>query len=201
MNIKTKMSNEDRSTITRRALIRAARELFLKKGFAEASTPELVKAAGVTRGALYHHFEDKKAVFQAVVENELTQVAEAIASSTSIQESAMAALKSGTQAYLDAMQISGRAKLLLVEGPAALGIQTMKQINDTSTGQTLRDGLEAAMASGEIRTLPLSALTALLDAAFDRAALEIAAGHPASDIGTALTALLDGLATTDQRSG
>jgi AcrR family transcriptional regulator len=196
---KTKMSNEDRSTITRRSLIRAARELFLKKGFAEASTPELVKAAGVTRGALYHHFEDKKAVFQAVVENELAEVAGAIANSTSIQETAMAALKSGTQAYFDAMLVPGRAQLLLVEGPAALGVQTMKQINDISAGQTLQHGLEAAMASGEIRPLPLSALTALLDAAFDRAALEIATGHSASDIGTALTALLDGLATAKQR--
>ncbi|MCY0095932.1 TetR/AcrR family transcriptional regulator [Hoeflea ulvae] len=196
MNNKIKMSNEDRSTTTRRALIGAARELFLQMGYAEASTPELVKAAGVTRGALYHHFEDKKAVFRAVVENELSEVAEAIRNSAKAPETAMAGLKSGTRAYLDAMQIPGRAHLLLVEGPAALGIETMKQINDISTGQTLREGLETAMASGEIRTVPLSALATLLDAAFDRAALDIAGGGSPEDIDTALTALLDGLATT-----
>ncbi|MGJ8569736.1 MAG: TetR/AcrR family transcriptional regulator [Hoeflea sp.] len=199
MSNKSKMSNEDRSSITRGALIRAARHLFLEKGYAEASTPELVRAAGVTRGALYHHFDDKKSVFRAVVEQELSEVAETIRQSTIAPATAMTALNSGTRAYLDAMQVPGRAQLLLVEGPAALGVQCMKQLNDASAGQTLRTGLEAAMASGEIRTLPLSALTALLDAAFDRAALEIAGGASLEDISTTLNALLDGLTARDQR--
>jgi AcrR family transcriptional regulator len=195
MNIKSKMTNEDRSSLTRRALISAARELFLEKGYAEASTPELVKAAGVTRGALYHHFEDKKAVFRAVIETELAEVAAAIRKSSNTPATAMAALKSGTRSYLEAMQIPGRAHLLLIEGPAALGVQAMRQINGNSAGLTLQEGLEAAMAASEIRPLPVFALTALLDAAFDRAALEIAAGASFDDMETVLTALLDGLAT------
>ena len=194
MNIKTRMSNEDRSSMTRRALVSAARELFLEKGYADASTPELVRAAGVTRGARYHHFEDKKAIFRAVAESELTEVAEVINRSTIPSSTAMQALEDGTRAYLDAMQAPGRAHLLLVEGPAALGVHTMKELNSQSAAHTLRDGLEAAIKTAEILPLPLDALTAVLDAAFDRAALEIAQGAPRADIETALSALLQGLA-------
>jgi len=194
MNIKTRMSNVDRSSMTRKALVAAARELFLEKGYADTSTPELVKAAGVTRGALYHHFEDKKAIFRAVAESELAEVAKLINRSTSNSSTAMQALESGTRVYLDAMQTPGRAHLLLVEGPAALGVQIMKQLNGDSAAHTLRDGLAAAMAAGEIPALPLDALTAVLDAAFDRAALEIAQGASRTEIETALAALLQGLA-------
>ncbi|SOE09930.1 TetR family transcriptional regulator [Hoeflea halophila] len=194
MNIKTRMSNQDRSDMTRKALVKAARELFIEKGYGEAGTPELVRAAGVTRGALYHHFEDKQALFRAVAENELAEVAKLIERSATTASTTMQALESGTRAYLDAMQASGRAHLLLVEGPAALGVQTMKQLNSDSAAHTLRDGLAAAMAAGEIPQLPLDALTAILDAAFDRAALEMAQGASRTDIETALSALFRGLA-------
>lgn len=194
MNIKARKSNEDRSNMTRRALVSAARQLFVEKGYAEASTPELVRAAGVTRGALYHHFEDKKAIFRAVAESELAEVADRINRSTSTSSTAMQALENGTRAYLDAMQAPGRAHLLLVEGPAALGVNTMKQLNSQSAAHTLRDGLKEAIKTAEISPLPLDALTAMLDAAFDRAALEIAQGAPRTDIETALSALLQGLA-------
>jgi AcrR family transcriptional regulator len=121
MNIKTRISNEDRSTLTRAALLKAARKLFVEKGYADTGTPELVKAAGVTRGALYHHFEDKKALFRAVVEAECRQIADAIRGATSKPASAMEALKQGARAYFDAMQKKGRVQLVLIEGPAALG--------------------------------------------------------------------------------
>lgn len=194
MNIKTRMSNQDRSDMTRKALVKAARELFLEKGYAEASTPELVRAAGVTRGALYHHFEDKQALFHAVAESELAEVARLIERSATTASTTLQALESGTRAYLDAMQAPGRAHLLLVEGPAALGVQTLKQLNSDSAAHTLRDGLAAAMAAGEIPQLPLDALTAVLDAAFDRAALEMAQGASRADIERALSALFRGLA-------
>lgn len=194
MNIKSRISNEDRSAQTRAALLAAARALFVEKGYAETGTPELVRAAGVTRGALYHHFEDKKAIYRAVVETECGDIALAIRDATAQPATAMSALKQGARAYLDTMRDKGRIRLLLVDGPAVLGHETIRQINDQSAGETLQEGLEFAIASGEIRPLPVAALAAVLDAAFDRAALQIAEGAPRDEIEAALDGLLEGLA-------
>lgn len=201
MNIKTRVSNEDRSALTRAALLKAARKLFVEKGYADTATPELVKAAGVTRGALYHHFEDKKAIFRAVVEAECRQIADAIRAATTEPSSPLAALKQGARAYFDAMQDKGRVQLVLIEGPAALGLGAIQQINDQNAGETLSKGIAAAIASGEIQELPTAALSPLLDAAFDRAALEIANGAPRPEIEAAMDALLEGLTTAPSQRG
>ncbi|MEM8651768.1 MAG: helix-turn-helix domain-containing protein, partial [Pseudomonadota bacterium] len=93
-------SNKARTEATRAALIGAARALFAEKGYAETSTPEIVKATGVTRGALYHHFEDNEAIFRAVVTEEYLAVADEInASAQSAPGSAIDALKQGGRGY------------------------------------------------------------------------------------------------------
>ena len=71
-------TNEERTAATRAGLIAAGRAAFLARGFAGAGAPEIVAAAGVTRGALHHHFGDKRGLFHAVVEAEAAQVARAI---------------------------------------------------------------------------------------------------------------------------
>jgi len=172
------------------AVIGAARALFAEKGFSATGTPEIVKAAGVTRGALYHHFQDKIALFQAVVEAESLEIATEIGASTLLPTSALEALRRGTRAYFKAMLKPGRVRLLLLDGPAVLGPQKMKLIDEQGAGATLRDGLEAAMAAGELRKLPVDALASCLNAVFDRASLEMASGNNASDAEAAVDAIL-----------
>ncbi len=186
--------NDVRTARTRKALVAAARRLFVDKGYGDTGTPEIVDCAGVTRGALYHHFADKRAVFRAVVEAEYAALAEAIDNGASTGGTPLAELKAGAQIYFDAMQDLGRARLLLLEGPAVLGVAAMKEIGAITATATLRDALAAAMASSEIPLLPLDALTSLIDAAFDRAALDIAMGAEAAAAISALDALLSGLA-------
>ena len=99
-------SNRDRTEKTRTALMQAARALFVDKGYAETSTPEIVAAAGITRGALYHHFEDKRALFRAVVTDEALAVASAIELETPDGLQPVEALLKGSVAYLDAMRVT-----------------------------------------------------------------------------------------------
>ncbi len=186
-------SNRDRTEATRGDLIAAARRLFIEKGYAATGTPEIVEAAGVTRGALYHHFEDKQALLRAVVEAEARAVAREIEAAAPASLDAIAALAAGSRAYLDAMRLPGRTRLLLLDGPAALGRADMDALDARHGNRTLREGLDAAMQAGAIRTLPLDALTSLLGAMFDRAALDIAQGRSADACVAAMLAVIDGL--------
>ena len=188
-------SNQERTDATRAALVIAARRLFVKKSFAETSTTEIVAAAEVTRGALYHHFEDKRALFHAVVEQEAAAVAAEIDAAAPATEPVREALVKGGEAFLQAMARDGRTRLLLIDGPAVLGRAAMDEIDNRNAAQTLREGLAVAIDKGEIAPLPLDALTALLSAAFDRAALAVEENSKVvGDYRIALAALIQGLA-------
>ncbi len=189
-------SNRQRSAATRAALVEAARTLFINTGYARTSTPEIVAAAGVTRGALYHHFTDKQALFRAVVEAESAVVADAIEQASDDHDNVRRALVRGGEAFLDAMALPGRTRLLLLDGPAVLGRDVMDGIDDAHAGRTLREGIAEGIARGDIEPLPADALAALLSAAFDRAALAIEAGGDADALRRCLDALVGGLVTT-----
>ncbi|CDX51785.1 putative transcriptional regulator [Mesorhizobium plurifarium] len=192
-------SNRDRTEATRADLIRAARKLFTEKSYAETGTPEIVAEAGVTRGALYHHFADKQALFAAVVEQEAAAVAAEIDQASPPSLSARDALIAGSDAYLEAMRVPGRTRLLLLDGPAVLGRAAMDEIDNRHGNRSLREGLVAAMRAQAMTRLPAEALTALLAAAFDRAALAIGAGGSAEDYRAVLIALMDGLSPAPPR--
>lgn len=177
-------------------LLGAARELFLAQGFAATSTPAVVQAAGVTRGALYHHFADKTALFAAVVEREAAEVATAIRRVEPAAATPLDRLLAGAGAYLGAMAEEGRARLLLVQGPAVLGQAAMRAIEARHGDGTLREGLAAAMAGGSLPTLPLEPLVSLLGAMFERAALDAAEGANADDLLRSVEAILVGLSRT-----
>lgn len=185
-------TNQARTDATRAALVQAARALFVAEGFASTSTPAIVKAAGVTRGALYHHFADKTDLFRAVVEAEAGAVAAAIESESAASGGPLAALREGAAAYFRAMTEPGRTRLLLVEGPAVLGLAEMARIDQASGGGSLRDGLAAALPPGALGDAELSALADGLAAAFDRAALAIAEGAAPAPYERAVGLMVEG---------
>ncbi len=189
---KKKRPNRERANATQAALLEAARRLFVDHGFAETGTPEIVAAAGVTRGALYHHFAGKQALFRSVVERESMQVASEI-EKRSADGSALEMLMQGGRVFLAAMSAHGRTRLLLLDGPAVLGHSAMDAIDAAGAGRTLREGLAQAIEHGEIIPLPLDAAAALLGAAFDRAALFIENGGNAEEAERVVEALIDGL--------
>lgn len=189
---KERRTNQQRTRQTRGALIAAARALFLEKGFAETSTPDIVEAAGVTRGALYHHFDDKTALFRSVIETEAEAVAREIDVSTSTDMAPLDAMTEGAEAYFKAMSVPGRAKLLLTDGPAILGHAVLGEIDRRTGGEELRQGLALVLA-GEDNAL-IAATADLLSAMFDRAALAIATGGDPKPYKTAMNRLLASLA-------
>ncbi len=175
-------TNKARTEATRSALVSAARKLFSEKGFAETSTPEIVSAAGVTRGALYHHFEDKVALFRAVVMEEYSAVADEItASARQKPGSAIDALRQGSRGFLKAMGDKGRVRIMLLDGPAVLGQMELDTIDRETSADALRLGLAEAMEAEQIKRLPIDALTVQLSALFDRAALAVSAGDDPED--------------------
>ncbi|MDF1791729.1 MAG: helix-turn-helix domain containing protein [Thalassobaculaceae bacterium] len=188
-------TNEARTAATKAALVAAARSLFIEKGYAETGTPEIVAAAKVTRGALYHHFADKADLFRAVVTAEAEAVAEAIDRGTTAMSPPRKALIEGAGVYFAAMTEPGRARLLLLDGPAVLGPQVMAELDRSTGGATLRQGLSEAMR--RVDPAELDALADCLSAAFDRAALAIAGGADPAPYCAAITRLID--ATVSRR--
>lgn len=192
----TRRSNRDRSEATRAALIDAGRALFIERAYGEIGTSEIVARAGVTRGALYHHFTDKQALFAAVVDAESEAVAREIEQSAPEGTSAAEALLKGGKAYLDAMQVPGRTRLLLLDGPAVLGHAEAEAIDMCHSARTLQEGLSMAIAAGALPPLPLSPLTRMISAAYDSAALDIETGGSRKEWEEVLASLFRGLTRT-----
>lgn len=186
-------TNRERTEATRLALLDGARALFAERGYSETATPDIAAAADVTRGALYHHFEDKRAIFRAVAEREAALVKAEILGASDHVADPRGALLAGARGYFTAMRAPGRTRLLLLDGPAVLGPRMMAAIDGDNAEATLRDGVAALLQSSGRHGDLLDPLTALLSAAFDRAALEIAAGADADRHEQAIALLLGGL--------
>lgn len=192
MQVANRRSQAERREETRGQLLAAARKLFAEKGYADTSTPEIVAAAGVTRGALYHHFADKTALFAAVVEQEHADRAAAIeAAGDTMPADPLAALLAGSDAFFAAMADPGRRRILLVDAPAVLGRDMLDEIDARTGLETLVCGLRDAMEAGFIRRLPVLPLAQLFGALYDRAAL--APMEQQDDFRAAMAAMLEGL--------
>lgn len=190
---KTRISNRDRTEATRSALIAAARQLFVEKGYAETGTPEIVAAANVTRGALYHHFKDKADLFMAVARQAAEEVSQEISHEFTRRQSRLNALIRGAEAYFAAMSENGRSRLLLLDAPSVLSPAQVLELSDLAGAKELRIGLESVLPPTD-RKIPLDELTAIVSSAFDRAALAIANGESEKRYKAAITFLLMRLA-------
>jgi len=186
----TASKNTIRSERMRRTLIRVARNEFATKGFAGTSTPEIAAAAEVSRGALYHHFTDKAALFQAVVEHERAEVAASIQAAIAGVDEPFETIVLGGEAYLEALRDPGRRRIMLIDGPAVLGDAAFRDMDTRHTARALEASIANAIAAGTMRPLPVLATTNLLTAAYDRAAL---ADDDAGDYITALRGIIESL--------
>jgi AcrR family transcriptional regulator len=187
------------SESTRSELIAAGRRLFTERGYAATSTEEIVREAGVTRGALYYHFKDKRALFEAVFEYLEGSLGPKMAAVVRPGRDAWETFFNGCNAFLDISQERDIQQIVLIDGPSVLGWETWRAIEARYGLAPVAAGLRAAMDGGFIGKQPVEPLAQLVLAAINEAALAIArADDPKAarrEVGDALGRLLAGLRT------
>jgi AcrR family transcriptional regulator len=189
----------ERSAATRDALVTAGRELFGARGYAEVGTEEVVRAAGVSRGALYHHFGDKAELFAAVLQSveELANARVMTAVAAAGPDDPIAAMRLATAAFLDVCTEPGMARIMLTDAPAVLGGQAGSDISESDLGlvvQLLSRGIEL----GRITPQPVMPLARILLGALREAAVFLArAPDPAAardQVGAVLNRIFESVA-------
>ena len=192
----TASRQSDRSTATRGRLVSAARELFAQRPYADVGTEEIVRRANVTRGALYHHFADKRDLFRAVHEQLEAELVESIGRqlAESASEDPVEGLRTGVRTYLDACEDPSFARVTLIDAPAVLGWGEWRRIDEQHALRLIVLGLETAMDTGALRRAPVQPFAQLLLATMGEAGLRVANGEGTRDeVEAALMMLLDGL--------
>jgi len=206
MEIKRRTQIE-RSAATRGSLVAAARRLWAARGYADVGTPEIAAAAGVTRGAMYHQFADKAALFLAVaeaVESDVTErLGEFVVASGAGDPAA--ALHAAVDGWLEACEEPEVRQVLLLDGPVVLGWDGFRDMA-LRHGLGLTEGmLQAAVEAGQLAHQPTRGLAHVLIGALDEAAMYMttADDRPAAreEVARVLHTLLDGLLGVERPAG
>jgi AcrR family transcriptional regulator len=183
----------ERREATRDALLAAARELFTAKGFAGAGREEIVERAGVTRGALQHHFGTKEDLFLAVFESVEAEVMQRVATAAMAAADPFEQLRLGSLAYLEVAADSDMSRICLIEAPAVLGPEARREVAERYATGMVREVLAACMAAGRITEQPIEPLSEVLLAALMQAATLVAQAGDAAVLGGIIEHVLDGL--------
>jgi AcrR family transcriptional regulator len=185
----------ERSRATRERLVMHARALFGERGYAAVGTEEIVRAAGVTRGALYHQFAGKEALFEAVVERVETELTTRVAAEAAAAADPLEELREGCRAFLALCADPHVERMLLLDAPAVLGWDRWHEISLRHTLGLVTAVLEAGMEAGVMARQPVTALAHLLIGALDEGAMLIARADDGEAARAEVDAVMDRLLT------
>ena len=202
MNV-NRRTQDERSAATRRALMAAARPLFAERGFNGVGTEEIVRAAGVTRGALYHQFKDKAELFEAVFEEIEEEVMQRVAAVVLKRggDDPLAALRAGALGWLDAAMDPEVQRIVLIEAPAVLGWERWREISMRYGMGLTQAALQAAMDAGAIDRQPVVPLAHIVIGALDEAALYVARAEKPKAASREIAPMIDRLLESLRLSG
>ncbi len=193
-NVKSKKVQQGEAT--RQALLDAARTLFGEQGYADTSIDDIARAAKVTKGALYHHYDGKQELFGAVYEQVKREVSERAATAF-LEPDPWRDLCAGCEAMLDAHLDPAVRRILLHDAQAVLDADTIRRVENRYGAVVLRGALRRSIRAHVIQPLPLKALALMLTGAILEGCMDIAhAEDPTqarADVGKVLTSLLEGL--------
>jgi AcrR family transcriptional regulator len=178
-------------------LLAAARELFAESGFAATGREQIAELAGVTRGALYHHFGSKELLFRAVVEQLEAELGEKIMMAAARSTDAAEQLRLGCMAFLDACMDPAVRRVVLIEAPVVLGWDQWREIDEQYGLNLVTHALRAVVESGQMKTVAIEPLAHLLLGALNEAAMLVANSRTPkktrAEVGAALELLLERL--------
>jgi len=192
-------ANASRSAATRAALTGAARELFTERGYAGVGTEDIVRRAQVTRGALYHHFADKRDLFRAVHELVEQEMVAAIVEAMEGVEDPVELLLVGARRFLDLCVQPEWTRIPLIDAPSVLGWLEWREVDQRYGLGLVTAGLDLGMQTGALRRQPVTPLAHVLLAGMGEAALMIASAKEPkavrAEVEATLVGLIEGLRT------
>lgn len=191
----------ERRATTRAAIIDAARSLFATGDYAATGVSDILTAAHVSRGAMYHHFAGKEDVFAAVFVTTSSDAIRRAAERVPDDAGPLEALLAGGLGWLDVVSDPAIARILLVDGPAVLGWERARSLEEATSLGAMRRAVAAAASAGEIVVPSVDLAARLINAALAEAALieqtrSEGQGVPARQI---VESMITGL--TSERSG
>jgi AcrR family transcriptional regulator len=154
-------TQQERSDATTAALVAAARPLFAADGYAATSLDAVVAKAGLTKGALYHHFASKRELFAAVFAAEQGRLGGAVVAAYAGETDAWRAFEAGAVAFVEACLEPGVQRIALLDAPSALGWETVREL-ESGALEMMKRGVERAIEEGAIGERPVEPLAHLL---------------------------------------
>ena len=167
-------TQRERSEATTSELLDVARRLFAADGYTATSLDDVVRGAGVTKGALYHHFGGKRDLFLAVYEREQQRLARVQFQAFARSEGAWDGFFAATQAFFEASLDPGVQRITLLDAPSVLGWETMREVRGRYALVQLHQGMEALIHDGHLKPRPVAPLANMLSGAMCEASMMVA---------------------------
>jgi AcrR family transcriptional regulator len=190
----------DYSESTRSALVDSAIDLFTKRGYAGTSLDEITRRARVTKGALYHHFSGKQALFEAAFEKVESRVIGRLEEIARAPEPPWDRALHGLRAFIAACLDPAYQRIVVHEAPVVMGWERWREAEDRASFGLVRANLENLVAAGEIDEMPLDITSRLLFGALSAAATEIAGSADPERVGAEVETAIVGLLTRLRRT-
>lgn len=188
----------ERTRTTIDQILVVARGSFAADGYDNTFVDNVAERAGMTKGALYHHFDGKRGLFAAVYEDEQRAIGHAVTDAAKGTRNSWQRFLRGCRAFFDAVLDPGVQRITLIDAPAVLGWEVMRKLEDEHVTSLLRQGLSQAIADGHLRKQRVEPLSHLIHGAMCEAAMTVARSsdpvRESKDSMAALENLLDGIA-------
>ncbi|MEO0375980.1 MAG: TetR/AcrR family transcriptional regulator [Cyanobacteria bacterium P01_A01_bin.17] len=178
------LTKAEQTRQTRRAILDRARQLFAEQGYAATGTEEIIRGLGITRGALYHQFKDKRGVFTAVAAEAYREMTDHINQQVRLLEDPWEQLTVGCLAFLEVAQREDLRRLIFIEAPAVLAAETLVEFDQYGFG-LLQDSIQMLVHEGQLVTIDAEGFSHLVNGALNELAAWVAQGEDLERLKTA----------------